>query len=911
MAKKISDKTIANLKAISPSTLVAHGVLKTADDFNANTQRGYCCPLCGSGEHTNGTGGGSMDSENRFYCFVCRNDAVGGHKLSTLDLFARARGLEGESFNRIVREMAAEFGEPIDEDEYKISRRSRQRFKNLKIEEPPKPKEPSISADELALIQSDILQTSDDELEVFVKRMCGGKWRGFDFEFLRAHGIKFVYRWWLPSQRLNRPKYMPPATKRILIPSGSDFYVARLVGFSDYLDEKTKADIEQKYPKMNAGSPRLFRSRRNVLDLSEPIFAVEGALDALSIEYSGYGAVALNGRGNGYLLVDELKKRLAEKKKLPTVIIMMDSDEQGRDAAPKLYDALIDIGCVCCVRYLFDEVTKRDFNDILVDEGKDNLRGILQNIVEDSLSELDATAQVLAEREEEPTINEVADSENNLIDELFQGDWSDADFAGRLERFCGSDIRWLTDDKSWLLYRRNEFGGGMWQNGGEQNSALLPFAKKMTDTMLAHAQNKDEHELAARFKSAKKVLQSITMMKSLDSILITSKDLDKHKHLICCLNGVVDLRTGELYQAEPKTLLMTQSVNAVFGEPRKESVDFVLKTFAQIQPDEMTRRGLIRWLAYCLTGETSADKFMVWTGDGSNGKGVIGGTVLELFDGYGVGLSPRALLKSNRPVDADKATTALNGLVGKRFALSEEMPMDGELDSSLVKNLTGGDKINLRSNYKEYRTLINVAKINISGNYTPRIENTHDKGIRRRLLNMPFTVTFGTDENPADFTLKRRLIERDSLNALFAILVRNAKEFYDSYTTATNGLIISELMMKATQKHLQDSDFVEDFLSEYYEFGKGEEFTVKVKDLIDELKEKYPAECRPFRKRADLISLVAKVDGITIDDDRHGTKFFKGIRKPQKQEVKQKLFDDGEIISSDDYKREIENPPFD
>ena len=487
------------------------------------------------------------------------------------------------------------------------------------------------------------------------------------------------------------------------------------------------------------------------------------------------------------------------------------------------------------------------------------------------------------------------------IDSLFMGDTTDMDFADRLEKFCGNKIRWLTDDKTWLLYEQNKHGGGLWQNAGDQNSCLLPCVREMANVMSEHAETKAERELVKKMKLTRHALSSITMLKSVESILITSADLNQHTELVNCLNGVVDLQSGKLMIADPKIFLMTQTVNAVFGEPIKENLQFIQNFFAQIMPDEMTRSGLLRWLGYNLTGETNADKFMVWIGEsGANGKGCLGRTMLELMNGYGVGLAPRALLKSNKPADADKATTGLNGLVGKHFALSEEMPLDGELDSSLMKTLAGGDKINLRLNYKEFRTLINKAKINISGNYTPRLENTKDGGIRRRLLNMPFTVTFGTDENPADPNLKKKLLLQDNLNALFAILVREAKKFYE------HGLIISDLMTQATTKHLDDSDFVADFLSEHFTFGA--DLSVKVKELIDELKAAYPAECRAFRKRADLINRVAQADDITLDYDSHeNQKVFKGIGKPQpkKQQGDSNGFSGEPILSSDDY------PPFD
>lgn len=284
---------------------------------------------------------------------------------------------------------------------------------------------------------------------------------------------------------------------------------------------------------------------------------------------------------------------------------------------------------------------------------------------------------------------------------------------------------------------------------------------------------------------------------------------------------------------------------------------------------------------------------MVHTGGGGNGKGVLSATLLELLASYGVGLAPTALLKSNKPIDADKASTALNGIELARFAISEEMPADGELDTSLIKNLTGGDRINLRKLYSEYRTVKPTAKINISGNYTPKIENVHDGGLLRRMLNMPYLVKFGTPNNPADHNLKKKLILPENLNALLRLLVDEAFNWY------RDGLIISPQMAQETKRHLAQNDFIADFIDDNETYERGANFTVKAKEFIDALKREYPRECSRF-KRNDLIKLIAETDGITYILDRTKTRVFKGIGK--KGDPQQQSFDDfdSDPISPDD-----------
>ena len=865
--KKISDDTIKAICKIDAEKLADKKIIQPA-------HVGYICPHCSNGCGRDGTGitPTMTDDFLKWWCPVC------GDNFNNLRIFSEFYGLDLRSeFVPLVEKICADFDIDISYDEKDSPRTSRKRRKKNTTKAEP------VNPAELELIRAD-LNTSPDDLKWFVKIGCENEmWRGLPIDFLLKYGCRYVAKWIHPKIRVAKKTSI--ATPRVLIPcSDGESYLARLINPLAEYDEQARKFIREKE---HAGRKVLFNA--DALTADEIVFAVEGYIDALSLIYTGFKSVALGGANEYNKLVDAVAK-MQEK---PRVIILLDSDKTGRDAAKKLYDELINIGCPCCVRFLSEEDSKIDCNQILTDHGEENLRGRIESMIVGAVAELDAVAREIEEKK-------FLRHDDELIDFLFQGDSSDLDFARRIEKFCGDDIRWLTDDKEWMLYERNEHGGGLWRRAGEQNSCLLPRVREMADVMLEFADNKDERELAEKLKRTRKNLSAITMLKSLDEILITSADLDKHPELICCLNGIVNLQDGKLYPAAPE-LLLTQTVKAAFGEPRKESVEFVQNFFASIMPDEMTRAGLIRWLAYCLSGETTAEKFMVWIGEsGANGKGTLSKMVLSLFADYGCGLAPRALLKTNRPVDADKATTGLNGLVGKRFAISEEMPMDGELDSSLVKNLTGSDEINLRRNFKEYVTVENFAKLNISGNYTPRLENTSDGGIRRRLLNMPFDVRFGTDEHPADPTLKKKLLLPENLNALFAILVRDCANWYRERSNKTCGLIISDLMTQARDKHLSDSNFVADFLSEYYEFGEG--LSVKTKDVIDELKAKYPAECRPFKKRNDLINLVAQVDGVAYEFNREKTRIFKGIGKPKpKQDAAAKDEFAGEILSSADY----------
>ncbi|MBR3747530.1 MAG: toprim domain-containing protein [Selenomonadaceae bacterium] len=866
--KKISDATIDRLKTISPESLVAHGIIRPAPNFIESKQFGYACPLCNSGGHDNknSDGAGKIDANNRFYCHACENADVGGHKLSTIDLFALARNLQHESFGTIVRAMAAEFGGSVEEENFDVPRRTRRKHQTP----PPTPKTPPA---ELELIRAD-LAMSDEPLKNFIEK-CGGTWRGFTADFLIKHGVKMSNLWTPPKSRV--AKKFATLTERILIPAGEDFYVARFCGNLDDYDGATREFIE-KNQKLNAGSPKLFLSRQDVLDSDEPIFAVEGAFDALSCELAGYGAVALNGRGNGDLLVDALKLRQAEKEKMPLVIVLMDSDEAGRKAAPTLYDELISIGVTCCVRFLFDDVTKTDANDILVANGVDNLRERLESIVDSARAELDACTSELERRK-------FSSIDDETIEFLFQGyDAYDTAYARRLEKLFGKEIRWC-DDEFWLT-----FDGTVWRRKSDKNAVLAPYCQRLADLLNEHKATKDEAYVAEKFQSARKHAAACACLKGFESVRITADDLDKYPNLLVARNGVIDLETGKLMDAAPE-LLLTQQCAAAYN-PKCTDTTFA-DFLKSVMPDESTREAVKSFFGYGLTADVSAEKFLLIYGKGGNGKGVLLLTLRTLLGDFSCELPVDTILEDKvRTGVIGRATPEISVLANKRVGIVDELPRGGRMDIAKLNRLTGGDMIPVRKLYGEFGEIAPKHKLIMTGNYRPLIDDTRDAALLRRLIAVKFEQDF--TKNP-DTALKKKLLTDSSLTGALNVLVPAAVNFY------RDGLLKPSAKMKAARdEYLSENDFVGAYLAEFYEFGAN--LSVKRKDLLKHMRENCTEAAR--YRDSDLAAMLAKVDGVTYRQGNKHAGMFYGIGKAGAP--KQGTLDfGGEILSSDDY------PPFD
>ena len=203
---------------------------------------------------------------------------------------------------------------------------------------------------------------------------------------------------------------------------------------------------------------------------------------------------------------------------------------------------------------------------------------------------------------------------------LYSGDLSDLDFARRIEFVYGGIIRYLQDTNCWLILDKNNQGGGVWKNRGEKKAVIEPYALNLADALISnavpmpkplegdlkalpkeitekHKQQVTLHEyqvsLGKHLKKQKNRTQAIESMKGSWNLIVHPEDLNKPKHLLNVLNGVVDLRTKELLPLDPNYLIMNQAGAAY--DPDADTT-FVENFLAEVIPDPQTRRAVLRYL---------------------------------------------------------------------------------------------------------------------------------------------------------------------------------------------------------------------------------------------------------------------------------------------------------------------------
>lgn len=298
----------------------------------------YCCPLCGSGKGSHGTGAVKYFKDtNTWFCYACNNEGLNGHRGDVIDLYGIDSGL---NHNDALQELAREHGITIDPYQMtaaqaaasfdKADRADQAQGKTQMgafswddVVNPPKEHEAEASADYTEYYKVCRARLGDPAAVAYLKG------RGINQETAARYGLGYD-----PAADVaNAPgatgsAFKPYPCQRIIIPTSKAHYVGRSV------DPATPKAFQKMNPKKEkgAGSPGLFNKDVLYAQDAQEIFVTEGAFDALSVLQEGYAAVALNSAGNTRLILNEVTGR-ADQFKSKVFILCPDNDPDPEKAA--------------------------------------------------------------------------------------------------------------------------------------------------------------------------------------------------------------------------------------------------------------------------------------------------------------------------------------------------------------------------------------------------------------------------------------------------------------------------------------------------------------------------------------------------------------------------------------------------
>jgi len=313
----------------------------------------------------------------------------------------------------------------------------------------------------------------------------------------------------------------------------------------------------------------------------------------------------------------------------------------------------------------------------------------------------------------------------------------------------GSRIRYCYPRNTWYIW-----DGTRWK--ADDTGRIYALAKSTVHTMYHRAQSAEAEieEGAARHaikSEAKRALDAMVQLaRSEEGIPVLPTELDADPWLLNLQNGVLNLRTGELSKHDKKDLItklapITYDAGATCPLWEK-FLDRVL------DGNDCLIEYLRRAVGYTLTGDTSEHVLFFLFGTGANGKTTFLHTLQTIFGDYSCQADPDLLLHTYN----SQHPTNIARLEKVRLTVCMEVGEGRSMRTSLMKQLTGGDKRTARRMRQDFREYEPTDKIWLGANNKPRIRG-QELAIWRRIKLIPFTVTIPEDEQ--DKHLVEKLIK--------------------------------------------------------------------------------------------------------------------------------------------------------
>lgn len=413
-----------------------------------------------------------------------------------------------------------------------------------------------------------------------------------------------------------------------------------------------------------------------------------------------------------------------------------------------------------------------------------------------SKGDVKASAELLELLKNESTIREFSQS--------------DAGNAELLVHQYGAIVRYNHTEGKWYIWN-----GNYWQS--DDGNKINEYAKKsakyrqqqaimINDTSI----KKKEMDFAIRSEDYHKIIACINSAKTIEIVSTKANDWNVDILSLQCDNGLLLLNAKVQFIKGKPEFMISKSTRITYDKDEMCPL-WEQSIFEIFSNDEEMVLYFQRCVGYTLTGQTDEQKFFLLFGTGANGKSVIFEILKELLGDYAINTRFDTFERK-----FNKQSNEIARLNNSRLVTAIESGDTKRLDSELLKEITGGDRVTARKLYHESFDFSPQFKLWLASNSLPTVTDT-SLGFWRRVQILVLSEIFIGKK--ADLDLVNKL--KSEMSGILNWAIYGFEQY------AKKGLNPPKKVTNAVDEYRSDSDIVSKFVAECVIESKDDIITAK------------------------------------------------------------------------------------
>ena len=366
-----------------------------------------------------------------------------------------------------------------------------------------------------------------------------------------------------------------------------------------------------------------------------------------------------------------------------------------------------------------------------------------------------------------------------------------------------ASLRYVPAYKRFIFYN-----GKYWEKDDQDNTRVNEAIKIFVAEIIKqvpYSEDKDSYyKHFAKYKRQGKRASVVTDIKSINPIVPDYDGVlpfDKDGYLLNLENGTLNLRTGKLLPHDPEDLIT--HISAVEWNPEADATVWN-KFISDIMCENENYIHLLQQACgYSLSTDTFRECFFICDGPTArNGKGTLELVMSTLLGSYAQAANPY-VFASRKYGGQEKLGDDVAMLAGSRYVAVNEPEEGMVLNASLIKMMSGFDKIQACFKFENTFSFRSTFKVWFQANHRPQIS---DQSVfdSNRVILIPFEKHF--EGETLDPGMKARLQEPENLSAALAWMLKGYQEVYKR-----QDIEVPEEVKARVDEYRRDNDKIADF----------------------------------------------------------------------------------------------------